>query len=85
MQHHGPNGARVARIRNRPRFVVGEPRGALDTQTDSSLLQHVTKTRSGGRHDMRINRVENAESAADFGDGHVMMNGRRDKDPSQAR
>ena len=34
---------------------------------------------------MCINRVEDAESAADFGDGHVMMNGRRDKDPSQAR
>ena len=34
---------------------------------------------------MCINRIQDAESAADFGDGHVMMNGRRDKDPSQAR
>ena len=34
---------------------------------------------------MRIDRIQDAESAADFGDRHVMMNDRRDKDPSQAR
>ena len=65
--------------------IRGRGAARCSRHTDRQLITTTRYQNSKWRrHDMRINRVENAESAADFGDGHVMMNGRRDKDPSQA-